>query len=152
MVTRILLVLWMALLAGCASLVPEYDPPGIALESFRALPADGGAPRFEIKLRVTNPNKQALDIAGVAYSVELRGRELLKGVSNEVPTVPAYGSEVFTLDASLQVFQLVWLLADLSREQASSLEYKFAAKIDFEGLVPTQRVEERGTIDLSAKQ
>ena len=62
------LTLW---LGACSTLSGEYDPPKVALESFRALPSDGAAPRFEIKLRIANPNKQELDIAGISYSVEL---------------------------------------------------------------------------------
>ena len=66
-----LAVLAVVLLVGCASLTPELDPPKISVLSFKSLPGDGGAPQFEIKLRVLNPNKQTLDIAGISYSVAL---------------------------------------------------------------------------------
>ena len=63
----------MLLLQGCASLTQDLDPPKVSLTSFRALPSEGGAPRFEITLRVINPNTQTLDIAGISYSIELLG-------------------------------------------------------------------------------
>mgnify|MGYP001190120581 CR=1 FL=1 len=118
------------------------------LESFRSIPTHGGAPRFEIKLRIANPNKQDLDIAGISYSVELLGRELISGVTNDVPKIAPYTEEVVTLEAGLQLVELVRLFAGLGREPAEQLEYRFAAKVDFNGFVPTQRVEERGTIQL----
>lgn len=130
----------------------SFDPPRVTLESFRALPSSGSAPRFEIKLRVANPNKQALDIAGISYTVDILDRELLSGVTNQVPVIAPYSEEVVTLEAGLQWLQLVRLLAGLAQEQARNLDYRFAAKIDFNGFVPTQRIEERGTIDLSAQQ
>ena len=135
-------------LAGCATLSPEVDPPKVTLDSFRSLPAEGGSPRFEIRLRVVNPNKQSLDIAGISYSVELLGRELITGVSNEVPLIEGYSEEVVTLEAGLQLFQLVRLLTSLGTSSTEALAYRFSAKIDFNGFVPTQRIEETGEIRL----
>lgn len=136
------------LLAGCASLQPEIDPPKVSLESFRALPAEGGAPRFEIKLRVVNPNKQDLDIAGISYGVELMGKELISGVSNDIPLIKGYTEQVVTLEAGLQLLQLMRLLTSLGTHPGEALEYRFLAKIDFNGFVPTQRIEETGEIRL----
>ncbi|MEE4284311.1 MAG: LEA type 2 family protein [Pseudomonadales bacterium] len=142
------LVLLLLVFSGCASLQPEMDPPRVSLESFKALPADGGAPRFEIKLRIANPNKQSFDIAGISYSVEIQGQELISGVTNDVPVLEAYSEEVVTMEAGLQLFQLLRLLAGLGMEPTDALEYRFKGKIDFKGFVPTQRVEETGTINL----
>lgn len=149
--TRLLfypLLLCSALVAGCAGLATKMDPPSVSLESFTSLPSDGAGPRFEIKLRVQNPNEQRLDIAGVSYSIELMGKEVVSGVTNEVPTIDGYSEEVVTLQASLKLFQLLRLFAELGQTPAEELTYRFAAKIDFRGLVPTQRVEETGQITL----
>ena len=139
-------------LSACASMTSEFDPPKVTLDSFKALPSSGSSPRFEIKLRIANPNTQDLDIAGISYSVDILDRELLSGVTNEVPLIAGYTEEVVTLEASLQWFQLVRLLTGLASEEVSNLDYRFAAKIDFNGFIPTQRVEETGTIDLSAQK
>lgn len=138
-----------AMIAACASLQGEFDPPKVTVESFDSLPSEGAAPRFQIKLRVINPNKQELDIAGISYSVELMGKELISGVSNDVPIIEGYSEEVVTLEGGLQLFQLLQLLAGLGRSQADTLDYRVSAKIDFNGFIPTQRVEETGQIDLS---
>jgi hypothetical protein len=37
----------------------------------------------------------------------------------------------------------------MGRTQGDALEYRFAAKIDFNGFLPTQRVEETGEITLN---
>lgn len=140
--------IFLTLLGGCASIIPEVDPPKVSLESFNSLPGEGGAPRFEIKLRIANPNKQSLDIAGISYSVEILDKELISGVTNEVPLIEAYSEEVVTLEAGLQLFQLVRLLAGLGQQATDNLDYKFSAKIDFNGFVPTQRIEETGSINL----
>ncbi len=136
------------LLASCAALQPEIDPPKVSLQSFKALPVEGAAPRFEIKLRIANPNKQSFDIAGISYSVEIQGQELISGVTNDVPPLAAYSEEVVTLEAGLQLFQMLKLLAELGMQPSDTLEYRFLGKIDFTGFVPTQRVEETGSIKL----
>lgn len=136
-------------LAGCVTVTSDLDPPKVTIDSFRSLPsAEGGSPRFEIKLRVINPNSESLDVAGISYSIELQGREIISGVSNEVPLIEGYTEEVVTLEAGLQLFQLVRLLASLGSSPADALEYRFSAKVDFRGFVPTQRIEEIGEIKL----
>jgi len=143
-----LYLFWLLMLTGCASITPQLDPPKVSVESFTSLPSSGGAPRFEIKLRVANPNKQTLDIAGISYSVELLDKEVINGVTNDVPTIEGYSEEIVTLEASLQLFQLLRLLSGLGRTQTDVLDYRFSAKIDFNGFVPTQRIEETGEITL----
>lgn len=142
------LFLSLLLVAGCASLRPEIDPPKVTLESFKPLPGTGGAPRFEIKLRIANPNNQTFDIAGISYGVDIQGKELISGVSNDVPVLAPYSEELVSLEAGLQLFQLLRLLSSLGMEPSDTLDYRFWAKIDFNGFVPTQRVEEVGSFSL----
>lgn len=135
-------------LPGCANLYQDRDPPKVSVQSFRMLPEEG-VPRFEIKMRIINPNTEPLDIAGVAYTIEVMGRELLAGVTNEVPLVEGYSEEVLTLEAGLQLFELVRFVAGLGTATGEMLDYRFTAKIDFNGMVPTQRVEDTGEIRLN---
>ena len=126
----------------------EHLPPKISLVSFKSLPGNSAAPRFEIKLRIINPNKQALDIAGISYSVELLDKELITGVANDVAPIAGYGEGVVTLEAGLQLLELLRLMASLGSAGSEPLAYRFSAKIDFNGFIPTQRVEESGEISL----
>lgn len=143
-----LLICGVAMLAGCASLNSELDPPKVSLVSIRNLPAQGEAPKFEIKLRVMNPNKQRLDIAGISYSIAFVGRELVTGVANDIAPIEGYGEGTVTLEAGLQLLELFRLMASLGSAGSEPLEYRFSAKIDFNGFVPTQRIEETGEITL----
>lgn len=144
----IFLALGLALLVGCVSFTPEIDPPKISLVSLRSLPGEEGSPRFEIRLRVINPNKETLDIAGISYSVELLGRELISGVVNEVSPIAGYGEGIVTLEAGLQLLELLRLMASFGTTRAEPLVYRFSAKIDFNGFIPTQRIEDSGEIIL----
>ena len=143
-----IIVFWLLILAGCASLTPRLDPPKISLVSLRSLPGEEGAPRFEVKLRIINPNKQKLDIAGISYSIALQDRELINGVANDIAPIESYGEGEVTLKADLQLLELLRLLASLGEPESGPLTYRFSAKIDFSGLVPTQHIEETGDITL----
>lgn len=147
-VSLLLLLLLTVLTSGCASLSEPIDPPRVSLEDFSSLPSEGAGPRFQIKLRIQNPNEQTLDIAGISYGIELAGQEVITGVSNDIPVIDGYSEGVVTLDASLQLFQVLRLLASLGQPTADDLTYRFTAKIDFKGMIPTQRVEEEGQITL----
>jgi len=145
----ITLVLSLALLVGCASVTPEIDPPKISLLSLRSIPVEGESPRFEIQLRVINPNKETLDIAGISYSIELLGRELITGVVNDVSPIAGYGEGIVTLDAGLQLLELFRLMVSLGTASSEPLVYRLKAKIDFNGFIPTQRLEDSGEITLN---
>lgn len=139
---------WSLMLGGCASLTTPMDPPNVSLDSFSSLPSEGAGPRFLIKLRVQNPNEQTLDIAGISYGISLGGQEVITGVSKDVPVIEGYSEGVVSLEASLKLFQVLRLLASLGQTQSDALTYRFTAKIDFKGLIPTQRVEDEGQITL----
>ena len=151
-IQSVAVMFWLLMLSACATLTSDVDPPKVTMESFRSIASESGTPRFEIKLRVTNPNKQPLDVAGIGYSVEIQGKELVSGVTNDVPLVEAYSEEVVTLEASLQLFQLLRLVTSLATVESAALAYRFSAKIDFRGFTPTQRIEETGTISLDQLQ
>ena len=145
---RFILFTTLLAIGGCAALTPEFDAPKVTVESVDSFPSTGGGPRFGIKLRVANPNKQALDIAGISYTVEIMGKDLVSGVTNDVPLIEGYSEEVVSLEASINMFQFLRLIAGLGKSSSDALEYRFSAKIDFNGFIPTQRVEETGVLNL----
>lgn len=147
---RVLLALFLALiLGGCSSLLGGFEPPKVSVDSVRSLPAEGSGPRFQIVLRIANPNARALDIAGISYGVDLLGRELISGVSNQVPRIEGYTEEQVVIDAGVNLLELLRLLGNLGHSRSDALDYRFRAKIDFRGLLPTQYVEDSGSVALT---
>jgi len=135
-------------LTGCAGLQEDLDPPRISIENFRNLPGEGSGPRFEVDLRIQNPNAQSLDIAGISYDIALQDVPLISGVTNQVPLIEGYTEEVVTLESGLNTIQLVRFLAEVGggRRSLDRLEYRVSAKVDFNGFMPTQRIEESGVL------
>ena len=133
---------------ACATLQGDYDPPAVTVSSFRAIPGEGPAPSFEIGLRVVNPNSEALQLQGVAYTISLEGRKLMTGVGKDLPVVPGYGEETFKLTASASMFQAIQLIGDLMNEPKSTVSYELETKLDVGTFRPAIRVKDSGEISL----
>lgn len=139
-------------LGGCSALQPDYEAPTVTINSFRSVPSEGGMPSFEIGLRVVNPNREPLELVGAAYTVSLEGRDLIKGVANDLPVIEGYGEGTFTLTATADLFAGARFLTDLVRSEKNSIRYELEAKLDVGGLRPTIRVRDAGEIALSSGQ
>jgi LEA14-like dessication related protein len=147
---RALIMASLLLLAGCAGFSPYPDPPSVSVTSFAMAPASAAAtPKFRVGLTVVNPNRRALKLVGMSYSVELEGARILNGATADLPEVPAYGSADFTVDLSPDLLGGVRLLADLTARQRDRLSYRFRGRLDVEGWLPDIRVEESGDVRFS---
>ena len=145
----ITVVLVAVLLAGCAGLRPGWETPTVTVKSVRAIPSQGMLPEFEIDLHVVNPNREALKLAGVSYTVNLEGHELIKGVGNDLPVIAGYGEGDITLTASADLFAGVGLIRELMSSQKDTLSYSFEAKLDPGALRPSIRVRDSGEVSLA---
>lgn len=143
------LLLAIAGLGGCAGLQPNFETPSVTVTSFRMLPSTGITPEFEIGLRVTNPNAQALKLRGLAYTASLDGRELIKGVANELPVIAGYGTGDVTLTATPDVMGGIQFFSELMRDPRDTVGYELEAKLDVGAFVPPIRVRDEGKISLS---
>ncbi|WP_426416416.1 LEA type 2 family protein [Aestuariirhabdus sp. LZHN29] len=147
---RVLALLLLMALTGCASLQPEYEKPRLNVTGIELLPAEGLSQRFKIGLRILNPNSTALPLEGIFYSVSIEGYELLSGASGDIGDVPAYGESEFDVTASTDVFNGARLLHELLSNPRSELSYSFKGRLDLsDWWIPSVRVEESGEIPLS---
>jgi len=146
----LLLALTAVLLTSCATMDPDYEQPTVTLASFRALPSEGMVPAFEIGLRIINPNRQALRLEGVVYTISIEGHELVKGVGKDFPVIEGYSEETVTLTASANLLAGIRFLGDMMNASGEVLDYEFEAKLDTGGIWPSLRVSERGTFNLAA--
>lgn len=134
--------------SACASMSPNFETPTVTVSSFRTLPSESGMPKFEIGLHVTNPNSEALKLRGVAYTISVEGRELMKGVGNELPVIEGYGEGEFTVIAAASLFEGAMLLKDLVSGPVDVLNYEFEAKLDVGTFIPAIRVKDTGEFSL----
>ncbi|MDD9305030.1 MAG: LEA type 2 family protein [Desulfobacter sp.] len=140
--------------AGCAGLGSGYESPTVNISSFKALPGQGAAPNFEIGLHITNPNRSALELKGVAYTVSVEGHKLLTGISNDLPTIEAYGQGEILLNGTVSLFNSIAFFADLATQKTNQkdLSYSLDAKLDTGAFHPIIRVNKKGTLSFESFQ
>jgi LEA14-like dessication related protein len=147
--TRTMSIMLAALaISACVGMSPGFETPTVNVSSFRTLPSDSGMPKFEIGLHVTNPNSEALKLRGVAYTISVEGRELMKGVGNDLPVIEGYGEGEFTVTAAASLFEGAMLLKDLVSGPVDILNYEFEAKLDVGTFIPAIRVKDAGEFSL----
>jgi LEA14-like dessication related protein len=81
--------------SGCASLSTDFEEPSLQINSIRLINFDGITPQFEIDLHIVNPNRDALELKGLSYTLHLSGRQVVSGATSDLPVVAAYGEADF---------------------------------------------------------
>jgi LEA14-like dessication related protein len=143
-----LLFCFLFMLPACAMLQPSIEAPEVQVTSFKVLPSDSIAPRFEIGLHVINPNRSALKLEGLTYSVKLEGHKVLSGVANDLPMIEGYGEGDVVLQASADLINSLSLLSDLLNRPRETVTYELSAKLDVGAFLPSIRVGKTGEISL----
>lgn len=144
---RTLTALPLLLLAGCASL-SGLDPVRVQLAGLEPLPGEGLELRFLARLRVQNPNAQALDYNGVSVELTLQGNAVASGVSNASGTLPAFGEAVLDLPVSLSAVSVARTVLDFIMGKGSPrVEYALRGKLGMGW--GAMRFESRGQVDVS---
>ena len=136
-------------LSACAMLQPGFETPEVRVTSFKILPSETITPRFEIGLHVINPNRSALKLQGLTYSVELEGHKVLSGVTNKLPVIEAYGEGDVVLQASADLINSISLLSDIMNRPREMVSYDLKAKLDVGALLPSIWINKTGEISLA---
>jgi LEA14-like dessication related protein len=99
---RWLLLAVALILCGCAALATR-DPPKVTVASIEPLDGDGLELRMLVRLRVVNPNDFAIDYDGVYLKLDVQGRTIATGVSDEKGSVPRFGESIVPVRVTLSL-------------------------------------------------
>ena len=88
------------LVAGCASMSGR-DPLNVTVAGVEPLKGEGLELRLGVKLRVQNPNDDAIDYDGAHVQLNVEGRSCASGVSDAHGTVPRYGETIVTIPVTV---------------------------------------------------
>ncbi|MFM7272647.1 MAG: LEA type 2 family protein [Gammaproteobacteria bacterium] len=127
---RLLAIAVLALLGACASVVGPVENPRVSVTSLRILPASGGQQRFELGLKLMNPNGFDLKANGIVVDARLNDLPILAGAIAEPPVVPAYGEAEMKLPLSASLMDGIRLVGDLLRHPEDPLSYRLEVRID----------------------
>jgi len=90
-------------LAGCETM-PNRDALRVSVVGVEPGKSEGLELRFVVKLRVQNPNDTGVDFDGVAVDLELNGKNLGSGVSDQKGSVPRFGEALISVPVTVSAF------------------------------------------------
>lgn len=141
------LILILLSLSACA-LFAHRDPLNINVVGIEPLPSEGLEMRFAVKLRLQNPNETAIDYSGAALDLEVNGRTLATGVSDQSGSIPRFSEGILSIPVSISAFSVLRQTLGLSQTQSlDNLPYVLKGKLAG-GVFGTLRFVDRGTLDL----
>ncbi|MFT3663813.1 LEA type 2 family protein [Piscinibacter sp.] len=129
--SRLTAVLASLLLAACA-LLPGSDPLRVELVGIEPIEGQGLELRLAVKLRVQNPNDAPVEFDGSALELEVNGKTLASGVSDQRGSVPRYGERVLVVPMSISALGAVrqaLALADGSMTTRDSVPFVLRGKL-----------------------
>ncbi len=138
----------LGLLGGCVTLPADFKEPGVTLRSVTPRLGNGITPEFDIVLQVTNPNRKALDIEGLSYTIHLEGNKVMDGVANDLPKIAPYDKADITIHATADLFGGFGLLMGLLAAPGDPVDFELNAEIDVGTFYPMIKVRKIGTISL----
>jgi len=146
---RLLMLLLAMALAGCAALSGR-DPLRVEVVGIEPVEGQGLELRLVIKLRIQNPNDGAVEYDGTALELEVNGKTLASGVSDQKGSVPRYGETVLVVPVSISAMNAVrQALVLTDGTQRDSLPYVLRGKLAG-GAFGTVRFTKDGSISLAA--
>ncbi len=149
--TSLLFAIAALLLTACVSFPADFRKPGLQLQSITPRASGGVLPAFEIRLLVNNPNRDALEVEGLRYRLALQGYDIISGVANDIPAIPAWGEAEVVLDASADLLGGLGLLNELLATPGEPVHYAFEAEIDIGRFYPMVELRREGKLELGGK-
>jgi len=117
------------LISGCAAFQPR-DPLQVMVVGIEPLPGQGLEMRMNVKLRVQNPNDQALEYNGVALEMQVQGKTFATGVTDAAGSVPRFGETVITVPVTISAFRMArQAMGLLSGDGIDKIEYEMKGKL-----------------------
>jgi len=109
-IKKSILYLLLVFLSSCAQFSQVLTKPNVSLESITLANNDFLSPRFNVSLRVSNPNSIALPVVGMTYAIKIEGVELFNGVKDDVPVMAAYRDTIINLELGTSILKAVNLI------------------------------------------
>lgn len=124
--TLLCLVFW---LGGCAGWMGQ-EPLRVNVAGLEPLSGEGMEMRFNVKLRIQNPNDAPVEFSGVSLQLDLNGQSFASGVSDQGGVVPRFGEAVIVVPLTVPAFAAVrQAFALAGSAQAGNIPYEIRGRL-----------------------
>jgi len=118
--------------AGCAGLPGAGEPLQVTVADIESIASEDLEARMMVKLRVQNPNDAHVEYNGVYVKLDVMGKTLATGVSDERGAVPRFGESLIEVPVTISLVRLgLSALGILGGGQSiEKLHYKLEGKLN----------------------
>ena len=148
---RMVWVLAIFFLVGCAGLGRQLEKPQVNLTSIALAEMTLFESVFDVKLRILNTNDLELTTKGIDFVIKLNGKRFATGVSDANVTIPALGTAVMPLKVYSNLINMFRSLQTLPEKEG--VAYHIKGKIHLSGQTLSGPIpfNSEGKVDLSRK-
>lgn len=145
---RMLLASVLSLALSACALLPNRDPLNINVVGIEPLPGQDLEIRLAVKLRLQNPNDSDIQYNGVALNLDVDGKLLASGVSDQQGVISRFSEGVLTVPVTVSAFAALRQAVGLSEHRSlDNLPYELHGKLAG-GFFGTMRFHDSGTLSL----
>ena len=135
------------LLAACAGLTSDVEPPDVSLAGLGVSRPGLFEQELRLDLRLRNPNDFAIGIERVRFALEVNDRTFANGRTNQAFELPALGETVVPVIVSVPTNDLISRLMEVGSERR--LEYRLSGEAELDSLLfGTLPFERDGSLSL----
>jgi len=116
-------------LLSCSALTSKPESPRVTLVGLKLISVELLEQRYQVSLRVKNPNAFALPVRGVDFRLDINDQAFADGVSNQSIDVPAYGESVIDLEVSSNLFHVFRQFQSLQESRSPGFEYRVSGSM-----------------------
>lgn len=149
-----LFVLFLVLgLAACSGLPYYAKPPKVSVAEVDIKSIGIFEQRFDVGLRVSNPNDFDLNIEALEFELELNGRAFAKGLARVSALIPAASSTVMQVDAMTQSRNLIQQIKTLPSETLlEGVPYRISGRVKTDKSSRWIPFEQKGVVGSDEKK
>lgn len=139
---------WVLLASGCGGLLRKTEPPLVTLSAIEMQEMTLFEQRYQLQLRVQNPNNFDLPVEGLRCTLYINEREFAQGVGAAGVTVPRFGDAVVPVNVVSNLQRVFEQLHATGDPAAKPVRYRLSGKISVEGYATALPFEYQGEFDL----
>ena len=138
------------MVASCSTMPKEYETLVVHITDMTPKDMAIFEQRFDVKLRIQNPNDVEFSINGLRFDIELNKRSFATGMSGQRVTIPRFGSEVVETEVFTTLGSFLRQVKELNQAGGQKVRYRLkgTAFVDAPGTFKAP-FDEQGEIDLA---
>ena len=141
-------------LSACATPPPGIEAPKISIANIAPKDFALFEQRFDVQLRIANPNEKELGLNGMRFDIDLNEKEFANGMTGETVVIPRFGSQVVNVEVITGISSFLRQIQDLNKTGAGgkmTYRIKGTAFVESPGTFKLP-FDEKGEVDLGFAQ